>query len=132
MLLRVPFADVDMHGHVHNGKYFSYVESAINEYIRRNELSTVFDPGGNGVAYHVKKVEISWAGAAGFDDVLDVAARVAGLGTTSLTFAASVRHSGDGRPVAAAEVVWVCVDGTTGRPVPIPEPTRLALAPGDR
>ena len=131
-MLRVPFADVDMHGHVHNGKYFSYVESAINEYIRLHELSTAFDPATNGIVYHVKKVEIRYDGAAGFDDVLDIIARVAGIGTTSLTFAATVRHSGDGRLVAAAEVVWVCVDGATSRPVPIPEPTRRLFATGER
>ena len=32
--MRIPFADVDMHGHVHNGTYLSYVETAINELLR--------------------------------------------------------------------------------------------------
>ena len=132
MLVRVPFVDVDMHGHAHNGKYFSYVESAINEYIRLNDLAGVFDPGSNAVVYHVKKVEIRYDGAAGFDDVLDVVARVGRIGTSSLTFAATVRHANDGPLVAEAEVVWVCVQSDTGKPMPIPESTRKSLTAGDR
>jgi acyl-CoA thioester hydrolase len=131
VLLRVPFADVDMHRHVHNGRYFSYAESAINEFIRLNDLSTMFDATHNDVAYYVKKVEIRYDGTAGFDDVLDVIARVARIGSTSLTFVARVSHSDGGSLIAEAEVVWVCVDSATGTPVPIPEPTRQALAAVD-
>jgi acyl-CoA thioester hydrolase len=132
VLVRVPFADVDMHGHVHNGRYFTYVESAINEFIRLNALSAVFHPGGNDLVYHVKKVEIRYDGTAGFDDVLDVAARVARIGVSSLTFTAEVSHSDGGRLVAEAEVVWVCVDSATGEPAPVPEPVRQALTAMDR
>lgn len=132
MLVRVPFADVDMHGHVHNGQYFSYAESAVNEYIRCHDLAKLFDPGSSAVVYHVRKVEIRYDGAAGFDDVLDVVARLARIGTSSLTFTATARQAESGAAVVEAEIVWVCVDGATGKPVPIPEPTRQALAAADR
>ena len=120
-----------MHGHVHNGKYFLYAEAAINEYIRDNELAAVFDPGSSAAVYHVRKVTVRYDGVAGFDDVLDVVARVARIGTTSLTFVVTMSHSGNGPMVAEAEVVWVCVHSATRKPTPIPETTRRSLATVD-
>ncbi|MFE7607293.1 acyl-CoA thioesterase [Streptomyces celluloflavus] len=130
MRQRVPFSDVDMHGHVHNGVYCSYAETAINEFLREAGLSDRFDPraDSHGVVYHVKKIELCYEGAAGFDDLLDISAGVRRIGTSSLTFSAAVVRAGDGAPVARAEVVWVCVDKKTGRPRPVPAPTRDALA----
>ncbi|MFH8586940.1 acyl-CoA thioesterase [Streptomyces celluloflavus] len=130
MRQRVPFSDVDMHGHVHNGVYCSYAETAINEFLREAGLSDRFDPraDSHGVVYHVKKIELCYEGAAGFDDLLDISAGVRRIGTSSLTFSAAVVRARDGAQVARAEVVWVCVDKKTGRPRPVPTPTREALA----
>ncbi|MEU5210090.1 thioesterase family protein [Streptomyces sp. NPDC020742] len=136
MRQRVPFSDVDMHGHVHNGVYCAYAETAINEFLREAGLSDRFDPraDAHGVVYHVKKVELCYEGSAGFDDVLDITASVERIGGSSLTFSAVMAHAGapgdaeEPAPVARAQVVWVCVDKATGRARPIPEPTRAALA----
>jgi acyl-CoA thioester hydrolase len=116
-----------MHGHVHNGVYFSYVETAINEFIRTSGLSGRFDPKANDHAYHVKKVEVVYHRAAGFEDILDVEARVAHIGTSSLVFSATVTRTGDSSVVTEAKVVWVCVESGSGRTIPIPEETRAAL-----
>ncbi|QFR97430.1 acyl-CoA thioesterase [Streptomyces tsukubensis] len=119
-----------MHGHVHNGVYCSYAETAINEFLREEGLTERFDPraDAHGVVYHVKRIELDYEGSAGFDDVLDLAAAVHRVGNSSLTFSVAVTRAEDGAPVARAEVVWVCVDPGKGRPRPLPEPTRKALA----
>ncbi|PAU49958.1 thioesterase [Streptomyces albireticuli] len=124
----MPFSDVDMHGHVHNGVYFSYVETALNTFLREAGLSGSFDPKRNDVVYHVRRTEFVYHSPAGFEDLLDVTPHVSRVGTKSLTFAAAVTRADDGRPVADAEVVWVCVDRRTGRTAPVPGPTRTALA----
>ncbi len=127
MRLRVPFCDVDMHGHVHNGVYFSYVETAINEFLRTSDLSGRFDPKANDHAYHVKKVEVVYHRPAGLDDILDVDARVARIGTSSIGFSARATRTEDSVVVAEAEVVWVCVESGSGRTIPVPQETRAAL-----
>ncbi|MDA2808381.1 acyl-CoA thioesterase [Nocardiopsis suaedae] len=128
MRLRVPFSDVDMHGNMHNGRYVAYAEDAVNEFLREAGLSPHFDPSSARAAYHVKKVEVVYERPLRFGDPAEISAHVARIGRTSLTFAV-VAHGGDapGGAAARAEVVWVCVDPDTRRPVPVPEPTAAAL-----
>lgn len=129
MHLRVPFSDVDMHGHVHNGIYFSYVETAINEFLRTSNLSGHFDPRMNDHAYHVKKVEVIYHRPAGLDDILDVATRVARIGISSIVFAATVTRAADSSVVAEAKIVWVCVERGSRQTIPVPQDIRAALTP---
>jgi acyl-CoA thioester hydrolase len=126
--IRIPFSDVDMHGHVHNGVYFSYVENAINEFLRESGLLRFFHPASSAHVYHVRKVEVVYNRPIGFDEIVDVSARVGRIGNTSLTFSGRIERDGETEPSVAAEVVWVCVDAATGTTAPIPEDTRAALA----
>ncbi|NUT48370.1 MAG: acyl-CoA thioesterase [Saccharothrix sp.] len=128
MRTRISFSDVDMHGNVHNGRYVAYVEDAINEFLRENGLAAQFDPRSAEHAYHVKKVELVYQSPIGFDDVVDVTARVARIGRTSLTFAAEARPVGADAPAVEASVVWVCVDPATRRAAPVPEHVHAALS----
>lgn len=124
--LRIAFRDVDMHGHVHNGAYFSYFETAITEFLRGHGLMEHFRP--KAYAYHVKKVEIIYDAPVGFDEAVEIRVRLAGLGRSSLTFAAALGLDGNGPPLVTATIVWVCVDAGTRHPAPIPAETRDALA----
>jgi acyl-CoA thioester hydrolase len=126
--LRVPFRDVDMHGHVHNGAYFSYFETAITELLRNFDLMGCFSPGAGSCDYHVKKVELVYNRPIGFDKLVEVRASLDRIGRTSLTFAGRIDHDGDAEPSVTATIVWVCVDRETRRAVAIPDGTRAALA----
>jgi acyl-CoA thioester hydrolase len=126
--MRIPFSDVDMHGRVHNGRYFAYVETAINEHLRQRGLSPFFQPDSTDHVYHVKKIEVVYDRPIRFDDVVDVLAGVARIGTTSLSFTGRVVRVGESEPAVVAEVVWVCVDRASGSAMPIPQATRSALA----
>ncbi|MDA2812355.1 thioesterase family protein [Nocardiopsis sp. RSe5-2] len=134
MRLRVPFSDVDMHGNMHNGRYVAYAEDAVNEFLREAGLSALFDPASSRAAYHVKKVEVVYERPLRFGDPAEIAAHVARIGRTSLTFAVVARNeeAPEGAAAARAEVVWVCVDPNTRRPVPVPEPTAAALRAASR
>jgi acyl-CoA thioesterase FadM len=60
------------------------------------------------------------------DDVLQVTARLAGVGTTS--FRTRYEFSRAGEPVVHGELVHVCIDRATGRPTPAPPWLRDQLA----
>lgn len=125
--LRVPFRDVDMHGHVHNAVFLSYFESAINDFIRENQLAARFGPVGSAHAYHVKKVDVTYEAPAFFEDELAFRVRIDRVGRSSLTFAGEIVRLAGGATCAHVSVVWVCVDTSTGRSAPIPDDTREAL-----
>lgn len=127
--MRIPFSDVDMHGHVHNGRYVAYAEDAINAFLREHRLADRFAPQSSKFVYHVKKVQVVYNRALGFDDLVEVTARVAGVGRTSLTFEVEVHPADSGdEPAVQVEVVWVCVDPVAQRAAPVPEETVAALA----
>src|SRR5437588_8656960 len=113
MRMRVPFSDVDMHGHVHNATYLSYVENAINAYLRESGLLPHFDPASAEHVYYARKVEIVYNRPVGFDEVVEVSARVGRVGTSSLTFSGRIDREGELEPAVVAQVVWVCVDART-------------------
>jgi acyl-CoA thioester hydrolase len=126
--MRIPFSDVDMHGRVHNSVCLTYVENAINEFLRETDLLRYFDPHSSVHTYHARKVEVVYNRPIGFDEVVNVSAGVGRVGTSSLTFTGRIDRDGDADPSVVAEVVWVCVEVSTGRAAPIPEAARSALA----
>ncbi|MFC7328676.1 acyl-CoA thioesterase [Marinactinospora rubrisoli] len=127
--MRIPFSDVDMHGNVHNSRLVAYVEDAITDFLRATGLTARFDPRSGTAVYHVKKVEVVFQRPVRFGDVIDITARPAHLGRTSLAFDVTVRpaEQPDAPPAVQGQVVWVCVDPATRRTVPIPAETRAAL-----
>lgn len=125
--LRVPFRDVDMHGHVHNAVFLAYFETAINDFIRESDLARHFDPAGSAVVFHVKKVEVTYEAPAHFEDELAFRVCIDRIGRSSLTFAGEVVRRADGVTCARVLVVWVAVETAEGRPTPIPERIRAAL-----
>ncbi|MGJ3262405.1 MAG: acyl-CoA thioesterase [Salinarimonas sp.] len=125
--LRVPFRDVDMHGHVHNAMFLSYFEAAINDFLRDRGLAPHFDPASAVQVYHVKKAELTFEAPAFFEDELQFRVRIARIGRSSLSYGGEIVRCADETLCATVVVVWVCVDPATRRPCPFPEATRLAL-----
>ncbi|RCV49209.1 acyl-CoA thioesterase [Marinitenerispora sediminis] len=130
MRVRIAFSDVDMHGNVHNARHVAYAEDAVTDLLRAAGLSDRFDPRSRTAVYHVKKVEVVFHRPLGFGDLIDVTARPARIGRTSLTFDVTARPAEhpDTSPAVRTQVVWVCVDPATRRTIPVPEETRTALA----
>ena len=111
---RIPFRDVDMHGHVHNGAYLSYVETA--RYFLRFSRAPQFSskPGAEDRSYHVKKTELTYEAPLGFDEAVVVRVRIERIGNSSLTFVGSIERELDNAVAVLGTVVWVCVDTNTG------------------
>jgi acyl-CoA thioester hydrolase len=125
--VRVPFRDVDMHGHVHNAAFLSYFEAAINEFLRNCNLACHFRPDSATYAYHVKKAELIFESPAFFEDELQLSVTIARIGRSSLSYTGQIVRGADQTVCARVEIVWVCVVTASRRPCPIPEETRKAL-----
>ncbi|MBY5791553.1 YbgC/FadM family acyl-CoA thioesterase [Rhizobium leguminosarum bv. viciae] len=127
---RVSMRDIDIYGHVHNSRYLDYCEDAVVEFLRQRQILSHFRHTSSGVAYHVKKAEITFHSPIDLDDVVEAKVDVEKIGRTSLSFAIELFRQRDGAHCASAHFVWVCVGLPDSRPTPIPEATRAALSPG--
>lgn len=126
--LRVPFRDVDMHGHVHNAAYLSYCETAINECLREHDLSRYFLPDEGGLVYLVRKTELVFNRPSHFEDRLAFSVAIAKLGAASIAFSVGVFGEAETTARVDATIVWVCVDAARRTSTGIPARTREALA----
>jgi acyl-CoA thioester hydrolase len=67
-----------------------------------------------------------------FDQELDVGARVARIGNTSLAFELAIYLKNGSDALVTGEIVWVYTDQQTHRPVPIPKSIRDLIATRER
>ena len=126
--LRVRYAEVDCQGVVFNANYLMYFDTTITEYFRALGYDQYADAKQTGEDYHVVKSLIEYKAPVRFDQELDVGARVARIGNSSLTFELAIFLKGGTDALVTGEIVWVYTSQQTHRPVPIPESIRAIIA----
>ncbi len=114
--VRIPFRDIDMHGHMHNAAYYAHAEAAVAGLWRHRPQ------GENDPVYFVRKSGCTFHRGLRLDDVARFKVTVTRIGATSLTFAVAI--TSEGAPVADLEIVWVAVDPATRQPVNVPQTVR--------
>ncbi len=114
--------EMDAFGHVNNAVFAQYFEHcrwmALRQWSQQWMTETA--------AIVVKKLSIEYEAQARVFDELTIRLWVEAIGRTSMTFGQDLRRSDSGEPVAKAEVVVVCVDGS-GSPREVPDSWRRAL-----
>lgn len=106
---RVRYQDCDAQHVVFNARYGDYVDLAITEFLRASFPER--DPFDGSFEIQVVRQLIEWKAPARFNEVLEIAVRVARLGTTSFTVAFDMRVAGTPEAIVTAELVYVVVDG---------------------
>ena len=121
--VRVLPADIDELDHANNQVYLRWVQDAAlahssslglgyPEYLAR------------GAAFVVRRHEIDYLRPAVEGDELDVATRVAALGSATSERRTVIRRAGDGALIARAVTRWAFIDLRRGRPTRIPDDIR--------
>ncbi len=108
---RVRYQDCDAQNVVFNARYGDYVDLAVTEFLRASFPGR--DPFDGSLEVQVVRQLIEWKAPARFNEVLEIAVRVARLGTTSFTVAFDMRVAGTPDAIVTAELVYVVVDGET-------------------
>ena len=122
--VRVGFDETDAAGIVYYGRYMPYFDRARVEYLRAlGLLARTPAP----TEYVMRAQEVEYHAPARFDDQLDVAVRVARIGSTSISWEFDAHHVEDGRHLAAARQTLVRIELATRRPVPIDAAFREAV-----
>ena len=118
--------DNDAYLHVNNVAYYSFFDTAVNEYLI---LGGVLDIRQSPVTGLVAHSQCHYFSPLAFPEKIEVGLRVARLGTSSVTYELGVFRAGDDLAAAQGQFVHVYVDRLTSRPVPLPDPMRALLKP---
>lgn len=122
--LRVRWAEADIQGVVFNAHYLAWFDIGVTEYLRgvaggdRDLLAAVFDK------LYVVRSTLDYRAPARFDDEVEICARTARLGNSSLELAFAIRRAGQ----TLVEGSNVYVHTADGRPAPLPAEFRERIA----
>lgn len=125
---RIRYSEIDGQGVVFNAHYLTFYDTAITEYFRALGYDQYSDAKKTGMDFHVVKAVVEYKVPILFDAEIEVGARVARIGSSSMTFELAIFLKDRGDLMATGEVVWVNTDQSTHRPAPITPEIRNLIA----
>ena len=117
--IQMRFSDTDALGHVNNGSFAVYAETA--------RLALLGELGESFRSLILAHLSVDFRRQVHFGERVEVETEVTKLGTTSVTLQQVVRANGE--PAAEVRSVVVLFDYATQRPRPLPPDAREQLAP---
>jgi acyl-CoA thioester hydrolase len=116
--------DNDVFGHVNNVVYYSWIDTAVNNFLIANGI---LELGSSPIVGVVAETSLRYLREIAYPDPITVGVRVEKLGTSSVRYASAVFRADD--EVASAEgfFVHVYVERAAMRPTPIPPAQRVAF-----
>ena len=125
---RVRYSEIDGQGVVFNAHYLTYFDTTITEYFRALGFDQFAEAKATGIDFHVVKSVIEYKAPVLFDQEIEVGARVARIGNSSLVFELAIFLKGGADTLVTGEIIWVYTDQKSHRPVPITKPIRDLIA----
>ncbi|MGM0563575.1 MAG: acyl-CoA thioesterase [Pseudomonadota bacterium] len=122
--LQTRWMDNDVYGHVNNVTYYSYFDTAVNEYLI---AQGALDIENSRVIGLVVETGCRYSAPVAFPEVLDIGVRVAKLGNSSVRYEIGVFRQGEELASAEGFFIHVYVDRTSNKPVPLPDALHTAL-----
>ena len=132
--LTVQYADLDGQAIVFYGNYLTYVDIAINSFIRESGVDYPHWTQESGLDFNVVKADIVYHAPLLEDDSIELGVRLERMGRSSVSWQVALFRSDETDPAAEAAVIWVCADQTAHTSHPIPDELRvpfLALSEHD-
>jgi acyl-CoA thioester hydrolase len=116
-LVTVYYEDTDFSGNVYHAAYLKFFERARTEWLRARGIhhSRLIE---DGLAFAVRKMEISFDKPAHIDDLLEVETVVSESTGARVTLSQVLRRNGEVLVTALVQVVMI---NAAGRPVRLPE-----------
>lgn len=116
--------DNDVYGHVNNVQYYSFFDTAVNQWlIERGLLDYLASP----VIGLVVETSCGYFSPIAFPNRVVAGIRVAKIGNSSVRYEVGLFRNDDDVASAAGHFVHVYVDRASNRPTPIPDVMRTAL-----
>jgi acyl-CoA thioester hydrolase len=118
--------DNDVYGHVNNVNYYSYFDTAVNQYLI---AQGALDLEHSEVIGLVVETQCRYFSPVAFPDTIHVGVRVAHIGNSSVRYELGIFRNNDDTAAAQGHFIHVYVDRASTRPVSLPEKYRRALEP---
>ena len=116
--------DNDSYGHVNNVQYYSYFDTAVNQFLVARGVLDIRD--GEVVGFVVDS-GCSYFSPVAFPDLVHVGIRVTKLGNSSVRYEIAIYRNDDQAPAALGHFVHVYVERSSNRSVQIPAAVRSVL-----
>ncbi len=116
--------DNDVYGHVNNVQYYSYFDTAVNQFLIERGVLDIHN--GDVVGFVVDS-GCSYFSPIAFPDVVHVGIRVAKLGNSSVRYEIGIYRNDEPLPSAVGHFVHAYVARSSNRSVPIPASVRDVL-----
>jgi acyl-CoA thioester hydrolase len=116
--------DNDIYGHVNNVIYYSWFDTAVNQFLIAND---VLDIEHSPVVGLVIETQCNYFAPVAFPDRITIGIRVAKLGNSSVRYEVGVFREDEAEVAAQGHFVHVYVSRETRRPVAIPDKLRELL-----
>lgn len=117
--------DNDVYGHVNNVHYYSYFDTAVNQFLIERG---VLDIHRGEVVGFVVETACSYFRPVAFPDRVDAGIRVAHIGNSSVRYEIGLFRNDDTQLAAAGCFTHVYVERNSGKSVPVPDAVRAVLA----
>ncbi|MFQ1006776.1 tol-pal system-associated acyl-CoA thioesterase [Gilliamella apicola] len=116
---RVYYEDTDAGGVVYHARYLAFYERARTEMLRQLDISqqTLLQAG---IAFVVKKMDISYDFPARLDDMLTISTQVEQIRKASIIFKQTILNQNK-QIISNADVVIACVNMTKMKPCALPK-----------
>jgi acyl-CoA thioester hydrolase len=118
--------DNDVYAHVNNVVYYSFFDTAVNQYLIETGCLDIRTSREIGL---VVETSCRYFSPIAFPDLVTAGIRVAHLGTSSVRYEVGLFRNDADIAAAQGHFVHVYVDRATNRPVPLSDAFRGALAP---
>ena len=125
LVIPTRWMDNDVYGHVNNVVYYSYFDTAVNQFLIERGVLDIHN--GEVVGFVVDS-GCAYFSPISFPDTIHAGIRVARLGNTSVRYEIALYRNDDPLPCAAGHFVHVYVDRSNNRSVPVPADVRNVVA----
>jgi acyl-CoA thioester hydrolase len=124
LTIQTRWMDNDAYGHVNNVIYYSWFDTAVNQFLIKNgELNIGASPS----IGLVIETQCNYFASVSFPDVISAGVCVSKLGNSSVRYEVGIFRNDENQVSAQGHFVHVYVDRETRKPVNIPESTRSLL-----
>lgn len=117
------YADNDANGHVNNAHYYSFFDTAVESYLRANDLRHVL---AGDISTPVVASSCRYFREVAYPGTITLGVRVARIGRTSITYDIAIFVREDEEASAQGTFTTVATNRQSKRPVSVPEAFRAA------